>query len=123
MLFHVSFLIQRIASVLLSNKLFTRLAEGYGWSEKVLVGEKAQKSIHRGKILADCFEAYFGCLSQAVDEGELQQSVIYDYIDKLLTRDVFPDLEQWMQDSKDTRSKKRQLHAEKLDERLKRRKE
>jgi len=107
---------QRIASLLLCNSLFLKLATAYGGSDRLRIGAFAISTASTDKILADCFEAYFGCLSEAIDEGSMLHTTVYEYIDKLFAPDVFPDLAQHVELFKQARVNRRKRHTKNFEE-------
>lgn len=74
------------------NAMLRTLAEGYGFRSRIKLGQSLKKNSNIDKILADCFEAYFGVLQSCVSQGKLDSKVLTEYFKKLLSNRVFPKL-------------------------------
>lgn len=79
---------------MLSDIVFGRIAEAYGWREKlkIIVSPNFHGEYPWHKALAGAFESYIGLLHLLVYDGRLDMRVLIKYFDDLLGPNVFPTI-------------------------------
>lgn len=92
----------------------TRLAVEYGWRSKVKMCASVNSNEELEKVLADCYEAYFGVAWTCVKRGEISLSALEDYFQALFSADVFPGLSEQIQEWQECKNRRRKRKHEKL---------
>ncbi|GAA5895839.1 hypothetical protein JCM5296_006680 [Sporobolomyces johnsonii] len=84
-----------IRSRITSNRTFSHLAWHYGLTQQSVIGTPQQGHVAANvgqKGAANAFEAYLGAVVEANVSNKRPERAVVDYLDKLITPKVFPQL-------------------------------